>query len=239
MTRPLAARQLAQTRREMERDLKARDRAKLAKLRADISAATKARSERVRGVRTTCRSERLRLKREAQIARQELRDSIARMKQHARELCAVNISDARRATGDAIERAVAELQEERGYQASLKAWTRPTSCAVPRGQKQRDARNESDCEVAANLEDAGLRAVWDRVKSKIKAGSHASRTEAFLQWAHDHSADVERIQYEAEEDAVRELIRQETKMRKDLEKPGRYSKKSAVELRELLSEVPF
>lgn len=236
----LAQRQLKQTRREMESDLKRRDREKLAHLRQSIADATRARQHRVKEVRGTCKTERQRFTERAKQARQRLRESIQRMRSKARELCAVNVQDAREKTGQAIAQAVAELQKESGYQASLKAWNRPTSCAVPTGRaRSRELRSESDCEVAANIEDPGLRAVWERVKSKIKGSGRASRTEQFLQWAHDNSADVAAIQYEEEEKAVRELVKQEAKMRRAIERPDRYRKKTPEQLAELLADVPF
>lgn len=235
----LAQKQLKQTRADMERDLKRRDREKLQRLRVAIRDATHAKQERVRGVRTQCKAEAQRLKQRAALARQRLRESIQRMRERAKGICAVNVADTRHATGEAIAKAVAELQSERGYQASLKAWTRPTSCALPRGQKAREARGESDCEVAANIEDAGLRAVWERVKHRVKASPRSTRTETFLHWAHDNPADVEQIQYEEEEKAVRELIKQEHKMRQALDRPQRYAKKTPEELAELLRDVPF
>jgi hypothetical protein len=39
-----------------------------------------------------------------------------------------------------------------------------------------------------------LRVVWEHVKAKIKGGPRRSRTEAFLEWAHDHPGDVYAIQ---------------------------------------------
>lgn len=235
----LAQRQLARTRAELERDAKRRDREKLRTLRTEIKAARSARTERVRGVRDVCRAERQRLKLRAQQARQRLRDSIARMRAQARDLCAVQLHDARAETGQHIAQAVEALDKERGYQASLNAWTRPDVCAVPKGRSARERREESDCEVAANIDDPGLRAVWEKVKRKIKGSARQSRTEAFLQWVHDNSADVERIQYDAEEQAIKQLIREETKMRKAMEKPDRYRKKTKEELAEILADVPF
>ena len=234
----LAARQKQATRAELERELKRRDRQKLKQLGQDIRDAKKLRAERVGNIRSRCRSQRERFETRAQEARKRLRESIRRMKENARNLCAVEITDARASTGEVIAKAVAALEHERGYQASLKAWTRPTTCAVTKGRR-REQLGESDCEVSSNLDEPGLRVVWEHVKGKIKPKGRSTRTEVFLQWVHDHPADAAAIQYAEEEKAVAELVRNEARMRKDLKKADRYRRKSPEELRELLAGVPF
>jgi hypothetical protein len=234
----LARKQLAQTRRDLERDAKNRDRSKLAKLRDDIKEAQRARTERVRGVRAVCRAEREGLRERARIAREALRDSITRMREQAKNLCAVKLDDARAETGAAIADAVKLLGEEQAYQHTLKVWAKPSGAKAAPG-RAREKQRESDDEVANNIEDPGLRAVWDKVKRSIKPTGRMTRTEAFLHWAHDNPADVERYQYEAEEKAIRELIKQEAKMRKAMERPDRYRRMSDAQLAEHLADVPF
>ncbi len=235
----LAQRQLAQTRREMERDLKRRDREKLRALRDSIREAKRTRREKVREIGERCRDARKRNIERAKRARERLRESILRTRERAKSLCAVSRGEARASTLKQIEKAVEALDQERAIQRQLAVWTRPKSCPVSARRARAEQRQESDCEVAANLDDPGLRVVWEHVKHKIKAGPRRTRTEAFLEWAHDHSADVYAIQEADAERALRELEEEERRMARDLKKAGRYKKRSPEQLAEMLAAVPF
>jgi hypothetical protein len=239
MTKHLAARQLAQTRRDMERDLKRRDREKLRTLRESIRAAKRSRRTRLREVSAQCLEARRTNMERAKRARERLRDSIRRTRERARGLCTVSRGEAYTTTLHEIEKAVGALEEERALQRQLAAWTKPTSCPLPRSPKARERRQESDCEVAANIDDPGLRVVWEHVKHKIKAGPRRTRTEAFLEWAHDHAGEVYAIQEADAERALVELEREERRLARELGKAGRYRKRSPEELAELLAAVPF
>jgi len=239
MTKNLAARQLAQTRLEMERELKRKDRGKLKTLRESIRNAKRSRTTKLREVTAQCRAARRANMERAKRARERLRESIYRTRERARGLCSVSRGDAYSTTLQEIEKAVGALEEERALQRQLSAWTKPTRCALPRAAKGRERRAESDCEVAANIDDPGLRVVWDHVKHKIKAGPRRSRTEAFLEWAHDHSADVYAIQEADAERALLELEQEERRLSREMKKAGRYKKRSPEELAELLAAVPF
>ena len=139
-----------------------------------------------------------------------------------------------------IEKAVGALEEERALQRQLAVWTKPTKCALPSGRaKARERRAESDCEVAANIDDPGLRVVWEHVKAKIKGGPRRSRTEEFLEWAQEHAGEVYAIQEADAERALLELEKEERRLSRELKKAGRYKKRSPEELAELLAAVPF
>lgn len=239
MAKQLAARQLAQTRLDMERDLKRRDREKLRTLRESIRAAKRSRRTKLREVSTQCREARRRNMERAKRARERLRESIRRTRERARDLCSVSRGEAFANTLHEIEKAVGALEEERALQRQLAVWTKPTSCALPRSSKARERRQESDCEVAANIDEPGLRVVWEHVKQKIKPGPRRSRTEAFLEWAQEHPGEVYAIQEADAERALVELEREERRMARELKKAGRYRKRSPDELAELLTAVPF
>lgn len=238
MTRQFAARELAQSRRDMERDLKNRDRKKLKALRESIRAAKRLRQSKLREVGATCRDQRRKNMERAKRARQRLRESILRTRERARGLCAVSRGEVQASTLRQIEKAVGALEEERALQRQLAAWTRPAQCAVPAGRSSRERRDESDCEVASNLDDPGMRIVWERVKAKIKGGPRRTRTEAFLEWANEHSSEVYAIQEEDAERALRALEAEERRLSRELKKPARYRKRSREELEEMLA-VPF
>lgn len=234
----LAARQLRKTRAEMERELKARDKRRLKELREHLKQAKRDRQTKVRAVGARCRAQRKAITERAKRARVRLRESIERTRQRAKGLCNVSRGEVREQTLQEIERAVQALTTEQREQAKLKAWTRPVSCAVPRG-RARERQQESDCEVAANIDDVGLRIVWDNVKHRIKAGARRTRTEAFLEWAAEHPADVIAIQERDAERAIEKLEREERLLSRELKKAGRFKKRTPDELRELLAGVPF
>lgn len=239
MAKHLAARQLAQTRREMESNLKRRDREKLKTLRESIRMAKRSRRTKLREVGAQCRDARRRNMERAKRARARLRDSIRRTRERAQGLCTVSRGEAYATTLREIEKAVGALEEERSLQRQLAAWTKPTSCALLRSARARERRLESDCEVAANIDDVGLRVVWEHVKHKIKAGPRRTRTEAFLEWAHEHSGEVYAIQEADAERALLELEREERRLSRDVKNARRFKRRSPEELAGMLAPVPF
>lgn len=238
MVANLAAKQLKQTRMDMERALKQRDRDKLRKLRESIRAAKTARRTKLRAVTAQCKAARKRNVARAKKAREKLRESIRRTREQARKLCTTARGEARAKTMGAIERAVSALEGERALQRQLGAWTRPKSCPTTPGGA-REKRSESDCEVAANIDEPGLRVVWERVKGKIRGSGRRSRTEAFYEWVAENAPDVYRIQEEDAERALEQLEREERRLQAELRKASRYRGRSPEELRELLADVPF
>lgn len=116
-----------------------------------------------------------------------------------------------------IDRHLTSLQDELNEQRSLRLWAKPARLGGSKGSsaraRTRERVAESDEEVAGNLDDPGLRVVWEQVKHRIKPSARRSRTEAFLEWAAEHRAEVYRLQ---EADAVRhleELERREAALR--------------------------
>ena len=239
MTKNLARQQLAQTRADMERDLKRKDRERLKGLRESIRVAKRARQTKLRDVAADCRAARRKNSERAKRARERLRASITRTRERAKNLCAVSRGDAYASTLREIEKAVGTLEEERALQRQLAVWTKPKTCAVPGRAKARERRQESDCEVAANIDDPGLRIVWEHVKAKIKGGPRRSRTEQFFEWAAEHSGEVYAIQEADAERALVELEKEERRLSRELKKTGRFAKRSPEQLAEMLAAVPF
>lgn len=224
----LAQRQLAQTRRENERDLRRRARERLRTLRQALREAKQQRRARLRQVTLNCRAARQAITRRAKAARERLRRSVERVRARARDACAASRGDATQQALAAIAMATNALEGERVEQHRLRVWAKPSrSTAAPRS-RARERQLESDEEVEANLDDPGLRIVWRAMKGKIKPGKHRSRTEAFVEWAAEHSADVYAIQ---EADAIRhleQLEQQERQLARALRKGGK-----------ALEDVPF
>lgn len=108
---------------------------------------------------------------------------------------------------------MAALELERAEQQRLKVWAgrkgaRPTKL---------ERAHESDDAVVAEIDDPGLRVVWERVKHKIKATPRKSRAEAFFEWAAENTADVYRIQEADAYEQLEQLEREEARLRRRLE----------------------
>lgn len=231
----LAKRQLAQVRAQLERDLRRKDKERLASLRTQIRTLRAQHRERMRAVKAECREARVRNRARAKRARERLKESIRRTREQARTVCQLAVGEAQAKKVRDIGRAVDELAREQGEQRKLLAWTRPkpTNTATPRERAQ-----ESDDVVLANIDEPGLRIVFEHVKRRIKAGPRRSRTEAFYEWVAEHPSEVFEIQ---EADAARELERLEREERRlhgEMRKAGRY-KGSPEVLRKRLADVPF
>lgn len=234
----LARRQLAQTRRENERDLRKRARDRLRQLRQLVREAKQQRRARLRQVTVNCRAARTAITRRAKAARERLRRSIERTRLKARDVCTAARGEAQAQTLELLDRALGALEAERIEQHRNRLWAKPASAMLGRGRgagagggraQARERGQESDSEVEANIDDPAMLLVWRAVKHRIKPSKRRSRTEAFFEWAAEHSGDVYAIQ---EADAVRhleQLEQQERQLARALKKKGRKA----------LDDVPF
>lgn len=227
-------------RRELERDYRRRQREKLRKLRDALKAAKRRRTEAVAGVVAECRRARAETKRRIAAARKQAREQINAERDRRirtdRAACAAGKGTARARGAQAVDAA------ERAYRAELaeiqgeRAWTGRRR----KEPSRREQRAESDGEVEGNLPPE-LVAVWRKVKRRVHAGPRSTRTEAFLQWVHDNSAEVARIRDQAIERDVERLIAAEQEQRERAEAPlSHLTDEQLVELHNGdASEVPF
>jgi hypothetical protein len=138
------------------------------------------------------------------------RAEIDAQRQASRSRCDASKQEARDKAGTPIERALEALQAERLHQATLRRWAKRPAFAKP--ARAISAIHESDSEVENNLpHDMVL--VWRRVKHRIKATPRRTRTESFVEWAHEHAADVAKIQDEQLEQDIAELVSREAELR--------------------------
>lgn len=214
----IVRRQKKEIARSREADARKAAREKLRELRTAIRAARVGRREKLQEARGSCIANRVALREKIRATREELRRLITEERARTRGTCATSRAEAR-AAGDArILDAVKAYAEERGFLAELARWTTKSKGTGPRITIS-ERRSESDDEVRRNL-DPALVPVWEAVKREIKPGKRSSRTEAFLQWAHDHSADVARIQaetFEAEaEREFRAMVAEEKRLSRQL-----------------------
>jgi hypothetical protein len=181
-------RTLAQARREraalfkeIAREHKRADRARLVALKEKLRQARAERRRAIAAARAGCRR-RATFPMLKQLGR-ELREA----KAQARATCDAELAKARAMRGlEARARAEhrAELEHqramrriERGNAAKLKAAKRPGLAKI--------ARSESDDEVRGNIPPE-LVYLFERVKRQIKGSDRMSRTEAFLKYAEEH-----------------------------------------------------
>lgn len=186
-------------------------------------------------IREACRRERHRLTEDARQRREALRDAIRNERHALRGSCSVRLADARAETDKRIQEARASAM----HLAKLRDVARSPAQkhAAERARFALATRiSESDDEVRRNLESPELRRLWDRVKHlpklrKLKSGL-ATRTERFLDWAHDNSATVARILAEEAPSRWREETAEEYE-----ERHGRRAVAPSRPLAE--NEIPF
>lgn len=215
-------RQQQQARREREAELRKRDREKLRRLRAHLKHARTLRKARVSEIVKLCRKARIanreRVKAIRAAHRKQAAEDVLRLRDEARGACESAKETARQKVKGSVARAAAALQAEQQHQRTMRLWADPDPLKRKgdgRGaaaRRRAEARSESDSEVAGNIP-VELLPAWEAVKHKIKESPHRTRTEAFLEWAHDHPADVRMvIDREIERDVAR-LVAAEAELR--------------------------
>jgi hypothetical protein len=162
------------TKAERDQMFRADQRDKLAKLRA-----------RVKGARVDKRA-----------ALKAISEACKATRQDVQTRCRLEREEARAAGWNVINERQAALDEERRQQKQMRHWSRKEKQTRAKAKAR---KAESDETVARNIDPEFL-PVWEKMKGKIKKGSHSSRTEAFEQWMHDHPAEVLEISAAAAED---------------------------------------
>jgi hypothetical protein len=224
-----------QLQREIEREHKRAARAKLVGLREQIRDAKAMRRSAIVQTKERCRVERLAARARAREMRrralEELREALRRERAAARDACVTGLTAAR-AIADEVQRARAELAAERSYQRELKRIERANRAARLEAKRstRRERRGESDEEVAGNIPPEFL-SLWQRVKSRIRGSDRMTRTEAFMQYAHDHPAEVLTALDDRTEEVIRELEARERSTRRELRRgPPREVYAAAAEM---------
>ena len=183
--------------RDVERDLRAKARAKLAELRAKLRQLQAARASALRVQVERCKAEREAAKARAKEMRrralEDLRAAIAAERLAAKTACSSAKHAARVTSKSDIERARAELLAEQRYQRDLRRIEQANAVQKRETRKRaatgHERRSESDDEVRANIP-AEYAALWERVKRSIKGDTRQTRTEAFLKYAEEHPGEV-------------------------------------------------
>ena len=221
--------------RDIERDLRRKDREKLAGLRQAVKDAKADRKRRVAEVVLMCRQHRIenraRAKERRLAAREELRQAALAEKDAARAHCADAKTAAKQTGLTRIERAAAVLRAERAERERERVWKKHAPRAAK--AKARERASESDEEVEGNIP-AELRDYWRKVRGSFKASARKSRTEAFLEWMQGEGArDFEGWEAARADRHVEELLRKQREQERQMRKSYR------TRAREQLSDVPF
>jgi hypothetical protein len=186
----------------MQQEVKRRRQEVIPELEKAVKAAKARKAARLKACQVDCRRQKKKIADQAKRAMQKLREHIKRAKERAREACTackVNVGDEEI---DRILRAVAALDKERDSIRELQRRAAATKSKRGRagGLAAAEKRAESDDAVRFNLEDdPNLTALFNKVRRKIKATPHMSRTEAFLEYVHNHPEELDAIKAEAME----------------------------------------
>jgi hypothetical protein len=225
-------------RREAEQTARKRDRGKLRELRGHLAHAKKLKSARAREVVIACKHARARVvaARKAARARYLHEVAIARERNRlaSRSKCDGRKAKVRAENASRIDRALRALAAERTHQGAMKTWANPAPLKHKQHKRRGDSLQESNSEVEHNIPQ-DLLPVWRAVRGKIKATPRRSRTEAFLEWVHDHGSAVRRILDQQIERDVAELVKHERALRKRVGSPRTYRRMTETQL----ADVPF
>lgn len=228
----LGARQRKQLLQQLDREHKAKARRegrdRLRTLRQHIRNAKKLRTTRLREVRGLCRRARKQGRERAKEIRRQHREA-ARQQVEAERRAELQACESRKLQAvahavNATERAAARLQAEQELQRARSRWARKEGTALR--AKARELRAESDDEVAGNIPPE-LEPVWRARSHKFKASPHKTRTEAFTEWAAEHPGDVRLILDAELEESIADLIRAESRQRRELEGYGSRRRRAA------------
>jgi len=242
----LSVQEAAKQRHALHRDIAKSHREKAAAtlrdLREQLHVARTRRNAALTTAKGQCRAARLALRETANARRQralaELRDTYAKERADARDVCALRKAEVHTEARDPIERAKGKWEAERKYQGDLRRieqGNRERHRAVHRAHAE-ERRSESDDEVRANIQ-PDHQALWERVKRSIKGSSRESRTEAFLRYAEQNPSEVLEALGDDSDRVVRELEEQRAKAERALRPPSASRRRRSTP--EELAAVPF
>jgi len=215
-----ARRDRAELLKEIKREHKRKDRARLEALRGKLRAARTERRRAIAAARAACRT-RGRFPTIRQLAA-ELRKA----KSDAKATCSADRQKAR-ALRDAEARARAEHRAVEHEQRTLRRIERANAAKVRAARARpglaKIARGESDDEVRGNIPPE-LVYLFERVKRSIKGSDRMSRTEAFLKYAEEHPDE----ELAALEDRTDAMIREHEARMANPKKKKKSKKKGAI-----------
>lgn len=224
-------RELDRAKRQLAR---AADRDRLAAIKAKLREVKRSRPDRLRAIRTYCRT-----------GRENARQAIARLRAEVRAELAARVQALRDAQrGDCLatrERVRSEL-DQRIVSAARELDEQRTHMKREYGRKPRGARatarelrQESDDEVRRNLPPE-LVTVFDAVRRRILPEKRRTRTETFLEWVEANQDEAHEIIYRDVDRAVARLVEEQRAIER---RRARGYRDPEAALAALESAVPF
>ena len=202
MTPAQGKKQRADLMKQIARDLKKADRARVLELRAKVRELRAERSRAIARARAACKR-----RRGGVPTVKEALAMLRAARAEARATCDRELASAAQLK-TAEQRARAEREAERRHQAAMRRIERQGKerTRERRPTLARTRLAESDDEVRGNIPPE-LVALFERVKRSIKGSPRMTRTEEFLQYAHDHpDEEIEALEAKADE-MIREYER--------------------------------
>lgn len=186
--------------RRLRAEIREKRRTVIPRLRELVKHARRARTERLRRCKRDCKEAERKARKTAIEARRKLERHILKTKKRASEICSsckvvddksvdalkqkVDALNVEMKEFDALKKRVGSLRSERGRKG---------------GQKAAELKSESDSAVIFNLGDnEELIALFKKIRGKIKATKHMSRTEAFFEYVHNHPEALEELRSKRE-----------------------------------------
>lgn len=233
----LSPRQLAAARRkteaEIRRDARARAKRMIRELRERIRAVRKSRSGRAAELRELCRTSRRELREAQRAERLALREQQRADRTRQSAGCRAR----RKALPLAIAAEVGELTRElervqEGQHEAAAAHR--VGQRMERDTRSRAERRQEEEDRARRELPAELLPVFEAQKAKLRSTDRASLAEVFLQWAHDHSAQVAEILYADEIAHLAALERDERALSREYRRWQKRGGKLSAALRDRL-----
>ena len=236
----MAANVGASLRRDVAAMLRRQDRAKLRALREQLRGVKNRKRGALAKVRGQCKAARARITEKWQAERRrvlsEIREAADRERVQARTVCERKKERVRRGAKQVELSASDRLREERRLQREIAEAYRKASRKL-RLAKTTERRSESDDEVRRNIPE-DLVPVFNKVKRQISGTPRKSRTEAFLQWVEENTAEVMAMEQDRADREIVRLIREEQKLARAMQSGRRYQR-SAAAMAQDLADVPF
>jgi len=200
---------VVQQRKQLKREIRERRRDVIPKLKAAIGSAKKARAARLRTCKADCRAAIRKQRKLAIQARRKLEQHIKKAKAKAKNVCnSCKVVDTKGV--EQISKAIEALEAERKEIDKLRTQASYLKSERGRagGRKAAEQRSESDSAVIHNLEgDKDLIDLFKKLRGKIKGSKYQSRTEAFLQYVHDHPEALDELSAKKEIQYAKEAER--------------------------------
>jgi hypothetical protein len=224
----------ARVRRELAADLRRKDQARHAELRAALQAARAGKQRSLARIRDLCSSLRADLRRRARELRREASEHLTTAKGLDSERAALGVEAAakrgseRELRAAKVKSAAAELASAREERRQARVRARPTSAYATASQQRAtgarravERRAESDEEVLTNIP-AELVPLWQTVRRGIRGSARQSRTEEFLRYVEEHPDEQWAAQEAAAELDLRAHERDLRAHARAMREPARY-----------------